>query len=192
MPRLWNATIAAHREDVHGAILDAAASLASERGMLAVTMSAVAEQAGIGRATLYKYFPDVETILRSWHDRQIATHLAQLTQIYDGGGSALDRLRHVFDTYAFIRHEHHDPDLAAVLHRGSHLSHASGHLNALMASLIREAAAAGAVRTDIDPSELAVYCTHALGAAASLPSKAAVRRLVDLTAAALHSTAPAQ
>jgi AcrR family transcriptional regulator len=37
-----------------------------------------AEASGIGRATLYKYFPDVESILRAWHERQVGAHLHQL------------------------------------------------------------------------------------------------------------------
>lgn len=34
-----------------------------------MTMSRIAEEIGIGRATLYKYFPDVEAILLAWHER---------------------------------------------------------------------------------------------------------------------------
>ena len=39
-------------------------------------MSQIAKDTGIGRATLYKYFPDVESILRAWHQRQIDEHLS--------------------------------------------------------------------------------------------------------------------
>jgi AcrR family transcriptional regulator len=56
-----------HRQEVREAILDATGSLVQSRGLLAVTMSDIAEATGIGRATLYKYFPDVETILSAWH-----------------------------------------------------------------------------------------------------------------------------
>jgi AcrR family transcriptional regulator len=50
---LWNATIDEHRRTVHAAILDAAAALIAEHGLAGVTMSQIAAQAGIGRATLY-------------------------------------------------------------------------------------------------------------------------------------------
>jgi hypothetical protein len=30
---------------------------------------------GIGRATLCKYFPNVESILAVWHERHVASHL---------------------------------------------------------------------------------------------------------------------
>lgn len=185
VPRLWNDTIAAHREDVHTAILDATAALATEQGLLSVTMSQIAERSGIGRATLYKYFPDVATILLAWHHRQIAAHLAHLAQICDRSGPPLNRLRAVLEAYALIRHEHHDPDLAAVLHRGTHLGHAHDQLTELLRGLIAEAAHAKTVRDDVEPTELATYCVHALGAAATLPSAAAVRRLVGIIASGL-------
>jgi hypothetical protein len=42
------------------------------------------------------------------------------------------------------------------------------------------------VRGDVAPSELADFCLHALGAAAGLPAKAAVARLVTVTLAGLR------
>lgn len=44
----------------------------------------------------------------------------------------------------------------------------------------------GDVRDDVAPAELASYCVHALATASSLPSKAAVRRLVKVTLAGLR------
>ena len=42
------------------------------------------------------------------------------------------------------------------------------------------------VRTDIAPGELASYCLHALTGAGSLPSEAAVRRLLAVTMSGLR------
>ena len=89
VPRLWNDTIQAHRAAVNDAILDTTAALVAKHGLRSVTMSQIAEQTGIGRATLYKYFPDVEAILAAWHERQIAAHLQQLTELRDQAGDAL-------------------------------------------------------------------------------------------------------
>ena len=86
VPKLWTDTIEAHRRAVHDATLDTTAALVAEHGLAAVTMSQIAAQAGIGRATLYKYFPDVEAILVAWHDRQIARHLDYLAEIRDRAG----------------------------------------------------------------------------------------------------------
>ena len=59
VPRLWTETIETHRREVQEAIVETAGRLAISHGLLSVTMSQIAEETGIGRATLYKYFPDV-------------------------------------------------------------------------------------------------------------------------------------
>jgi AcrR family transcriptional regulator len=189
VPRLWNATIEAHRGAVREAVLDTTAALVSERGLRAVTMSEVAERAGIGRATLYKYFADVDAILLAWHERQVATHLQQLAEVADGAGSAHDRLRAVLEAFALITHHRHDPDLSALLHTGPHVSHAHGQLQAFIRELIAEGADAGQLRDDVPPDELANYSLHALTAAGTLPSKAAVRRLVGVVVGGLKAHA---
>jgi AcrR family transcriptional regulator len=191
VPKLWNETIAAHRETVREAILDGTWRLVGEHGLSAVTMSQIAEKAGIGRATLYKYFPDVETILVAWHERQIARHLKQLIAIRDQGTDPAGRLRAVLTGYAFLsRHRGaHPGDLASFLHRDAHVEPAQQRLLALVAQLLAEAAAAGAVRTDTAPAQLASYALHALAAAADQPDEAAVHRLVELVAAGLGAQA---
>jgi AcrR family transcriptional regulator len=192
MPKLWNETIETHRHEVREAILDATMALVAEHGPLSVTMSQIAEKTGIGRATLYKYFVDVEAILLAWHDRQIARHLEHLTKLQGHAGDPASRLHAVLEAYALIRHEHHDPELAALVHRGDHLGHAHDQLARLLAELLSQAAAAGAIRTDVAASELAVYCVHSIAAAASLPSRAAVSRLVEITLAGLRPTESSQ
>lgn len=191
MPRLWTQTIQAHRHQVRDAILSTTAALVAEHGLLQVTMSQIAEATGIGRATLYKYFPDVEAILLAWHERQISGHLHQLTDARDQTGDAGQRLHAVLDAYARIAHDrftHEQPglELAALLHRGVHVTRAQQHVQDMLTDLLAEAAAAGHVRADVAPDELAAYCLHALAAASSLPSKAAVRRLVMVTLAGLR------
>jgi hypothetical protein len=58
---------------------------------------------------------------------------------------------------------------------------AQQRLRDFIRKLLTEGAAAGDVRNDVAPDELASYRLHALTAASSLPSKAAVRRLVTVT-----------
>jgi hypothetical protein len=57
----------------------------------------------------------------------------------------------------------------------------------LVRDVLTEAAETGDVRDDVAPDELASYCLHALEAASSMLSKAAVRRLVAVTLAGLKS-----
>lgn len=191
VPRLWTETIAAHHRAVHEAVLDTTAALVAEHGLRSVTMAQIAEQTGIGRATLYKYFPDVEAILVAWHDRHVSGHLEQLAALRDRAGDAGERLEAVLEAYALIQHGahvsgHYGAELTAFVHRGEHVAGAQQQLTELVRDLLSEGAAVGEVRQDVAPNELASYCLHALAAAGSLPSRAAVRRLVTLTLAGLR------
>jgi len=185
VPKLWNETIEAHRSAVRDATLDVTAALVAEHGSAAVTMSRIAEDAGISRATLYKYFPDVDAILTAWHEREVQSHLDHLAAVGSQPGPPADRLTAVLTAYATLSHQHPHSDLAASLHRADHVSQARRQLHAYLRDLITEAATSGAVRTDISPAELATYCLHALTAATTLPTKAATHRLVSLTVTAL-------
>jgi AcrR family transcriptional regulator len=193
MPQLWNETIEAHRREVRSAILDTTAALVAEHGLRSVTMSQIAEETGIGRATLYKYFSDVEAILFAWHERQITGHLEYLAEVRDqAGGDAGERLEAVLEAYALISHEtpgHHDTELAAFLGRDKQIPRAKQQLRGMIRDLLTEGADTGDLRDDVPPEELASYCLHAMTAASSLPSKAAVRRLVTVIIAGVHARA---
>lgn len=191
VPRLWTETVEAHRHAVREAILDATWALVCEHGPTSVTMSGIAEETGIGRATLYKYFSDVDAILLAWHDRQVTSHLAHLVEARDQAGGPSERLEAVLRAYALIchRHEHHGSELAAFLHGGEHVAQARLQLHQLVRDLIADAAETGELRGDVDPDELAGYCRHALTAAGDLPSEAAVHRLVTVTLQGLRPPA---
>lgn len=192
MPKLWNDTIEAHRREVRNAILDSAWALAVEHGPSAVRMSEVAEKAGIGRATLYKYFPDVEAILAAWHERQINHHLEQLAEIRDKTDDPGRRLRAVLKGYARIqqrRAQHHNQphggELASLLHTDERVATAQRQIHCFIRDVLTDAIKAGCVHADAKADELANYCLFALTAASTLSSEAALRRLVSVTLAGL-------
>jgi AcrR family transcriptional regulator len=189
MPKLWTETIETHRREVRDAILDITAALVAKNGLRSVTMSQIAEDTRIGRATLYKYFSGVEAIMFAWHERQVNRHFQHLIQVRNQVGTPGQRLEAVLQAYALIALEsrgHHGTELAALLHRGEHVARTQRHLRDLVQDLLTEAAETGDLRNDIAPNELASYCLHALAAAGSLPSRAAVRRLVMVTLDALR------
>lgn len=192
VPKLWSETIESHRREVHDAIMETTASLVGERGLRAVTMSQIADDVGIGRATLYKYFPDVESILLAWHERHVSRHLDQLAELRASTGDVAAALHAVLDAYALILHEMshqgHGTELIGLLHQGPHVAQASERLSEFLRDLIADGAKMGSLRDDVGPDELASYCIHALRAAGSLPSTAAVHRLVGVTLAGMHRT----
>lgn len=189
VPKLWAQTIETHRHDVREAILDRTWSLAAQNGPMSVTMSQIALEVGIGRATLYKYFPDVETILNAGHERHVLDHLAQLDGLRRQTSDPGDTLEAVARAYAQIcnhRSQHATIEMSALLHAPEHVTAAENRLLTLFKDVLSDAISNGQVRDDIKPEELAVYCLHALGAAASLPSQAGTRRLVKVVLTALR------
>jgi AcrR family transcriptional regulator len=153
-------------------------------------MSQIAEETGIGRATLYKYFPDVEAILLAWHENHVTDHLNHLVAIRDQASDAGERVHAVLEAFALISyetsHQNHGTDLVALVHGAEHVARAEHQLTDFVRDLLAEAAKTGDVRDDVAPDELASYCLHALAAASALPSKTAVRRLVRVTLAGLR------
>lgn len=193
MPRLWNETIEAHRRDVRDAILDTTVKLVAEEGLRSATMSRIAEETGIGRATLYKYFPDVDAILVAWHSRHVTAHLEHLAAIRERTVAPDTRVDAVLAAYAQIVHgmSRHGfgTEVSALVHRDGQVAEPRRQLHGLVRDVLADAAATGHVRADIPPGELATYCLHALAAAGNLPSHAAVERLVAVTIAGLRPTA---
>lgn len=189
MPKIWSDTIDAHRREVHAAVVAATAKLVAEHGLLGVTMSRIAQDAGIGRATLYKYFPDVESILTRWHDEQITAHLDQLAGLRTSDMPPGERLASAITMLAQMSYRagQHSPgtDLVATLHATDHVTKADQDLRLLLLSLVEDAIQGGAVRDDVPSGELASYCANAAMGARHLPSAAAAQRLAALTMAGL-------
>ncbi|WP_026041042.1 TetR/AcrR family transcriptional regulator [Arthrobacter sp. TB 23] len=187
MPKLWTNTAQEHRHAVRAAALDAAAALIAEIGIRGVSMTRVAERAGITRATLYKYFPDVEVLLGAWHKRQISEHLAALEKIRSETAGTGRQLQAVLEAYALMLFDKQVHDASSpALHHGTHIDHAHKHLEAFIADLIRADLPDGAADVAMDPADLARYCIHAVGAANSLSSRDTVPVLVELTVSGIY------
>jgi AcrR family transcriptional regulator len=184
MPKIWSDTIDSHRRQVSDAVLDATAQLVAEQGPMSVTMSAIAERAGIGRATLYKYFPDVESILVAWHRRDFSSHLERLRTLTDADSVTLD------DIAAFVRaqRQHHGPETRAEAVGALAQSVADlGTLNGAVRNEIIDAltkflqglAQRHEVRDDQPAEVLARWLFHAIHATADIDDGAVAQLLVD-------------
>ena len=181
MPKLWDDTREAHRRAVRDATLDTAAALVTAHGLASVTMSRIARETGIGRATLYHYFPDVDAVLTAWHQRHVQRHLDGLTAARDSKAKPGEQLESVLSAYATMVHHRPGSDLAVALHRAEHVQRAQDHLQTFIGDLIEAAVRTGDVRDDVPVEELTAFVLHALAAAGNLSSEAAVSRLVDVT-----------
>jgi AcrR family transcriptional regulator len=185
VPKVWADTIDEHKTAVRQAVIQATASLIGEHGFSALTMSAVAERAGIGRATLYKYFSGPDEVLISWHEDSVARHVAALRAACDEQ-DPWRRLRCVLETYAELSREHPGGEFVPELHRSHHVKRAELAVEALVADAIASCARVDLVRTDVSADELASFCTSALGGARRAPTKASRARLISVTLDALR------
>jgi len=146
-------------------------SLVGERGMSDVSMVDVAKHAGIGRATLYKYFPGVEEIvaefvMRSVRDRQdlLESVVADAADPVEAIRAFLSLLLQYFATTehrsasAAVSPEQFSPQVGRDVHA------AFAQVHELMAQLVVDAQLAGDLRDDIDPSFTARLLQQMLGA----------------------------
>lgn len=178
MPKLWNDTIEAHKGAVAAAIMDTTAGLAAKEGLHNLTMARIAQEAGIGRATLYKYFSDVEQILTAWHRRQVATHLEELERVREQKAAPLEALEAVLITYGeSSRHGHHHA-LGTLLHAMPHIHAAHDHLHELVRSIIDDAVRAGSLKSSAPSDEMARFALTAV--TSDVDGKPALERLVAL------------
>jgi AcrR family transcriptional regulator len=180
VPKLWSETIDGHRRAVREAAVSAAAALLSERGIAGLTMSGIAERAGIGRATLYKHFPDVEAVLVAWHESHVEHHLQLLGRVRDHVTDPGARIEAVLTTYAHAVHHQGSSSAAALLHEKDHVADARRRLAGFVRELLEESVAHGAVRDDVPTDELTAYCLSAVNAAASLTDDEGIDRLIHL------------
>lgn len=150
------------RDRVAAGILDVAAAVLAARGD-ALSMGEVAEAAGVGRATLYRYFPTREALLAALADTALADLReriadAQLETVAFGEGIA--RLARATAT-GNVRY-------LALLRDGGKLAHPEGldeHVRAPLRAFFARAAAAGEIRADLPPEVLAQIFVGMLDAA---------------------------
>ena len=169
------------------AIVSAADSVIAERGLAGLSMSEVAVRAAIGRATLYKYFSDVASVLGAWHQAKVAAHLRAVRDAAATHQGPAKQLQAALTRYAEIRREHPTGPLGSPLHSQAHVHEGTQTLITFLADLISAAARDGDVRTDVPPRELATFCLGALDAADGT-SRAAATRLVDLVLRAISDS----
>ena len=180
MPKLWTETIEAHRSSVADAIMDKTAALAAAEGLHTLTMARIAQETGIGRATLYKYFGAIEEILERWHQREVTTHLETLLRIRAEVPDPLDALQKVLLFYAANSRKGHNHALGALLHTMPHVRHAQSHLQHVVADLIAQAIKGKALKSEASPSELARFALAAIAASEQAGTKPALERLVRM------------
>jgi AcrR family transcriptional regulator len=167
----WDASLAAHRARQRRVVFDATMALVAEQGLSDVSMAQVARRAGIGRATLYKYFPSVEHILAAVALEEVIRERAALDQALDGVDDPLDRIRVsvglLLEYFATDRHR----EASAVVspHQlspevGREVAEAFDDLHAMLATMVRQAVSSGLLDPGPGPEFTAEALNHLIAA----------------------------
>lgn len=155
---VWADARARTRHELRAHVRLHAVDLVSAHGIAGVSMSQLAERAGVPRATLYTHYPTVEHALADWLDGEVATFLAELDVVLGPLSDPFDRLA------AYLRAQcavfagggvglggiaaatagPPGPVLGAALAR-----HIDG-FRALVRGILDDAVARGRLRTDLD------------------------------------------
>lgn len=93
MPKISARTLEEHRAATNDKLLDAFGELIMTKGYDGVSLADVAQQAGLARTAIYNYFPDRETLLCAWTDREVASQLHVLTESLAGAENCGEKLR---------------------------------------------------------------------------------------------------
>ena len=135
-------------------IATATLELIDELGLAGVTMSAVAERAGVARQTLYNHHPDVESIVTAVVEAHEEGGMEAISRMLEGQEGAAAKLEQL------IRHSvamgAHRPVLAAL--ESSLSARAQDELRAhrdrsadLVKAILHEGMGEGVFRPDLDP-----------------------------------------
>ena len=93
MPKIIGESLASHRELTRARLFEALGSLMGEQSFESITMSQIAERAGVGRTAVYNHFADKEALLLAYM-REVTSEFARiLTQRLDAEPDPLMRLR---------------------------------------------------------------------------------------------------
>lgn len=146
--------------DVGERILDAAASCLLALGVERVTLAAIARRAGVSRPTVYRRWPDSQSVIAALLTARIT---AAWTELAQPGTGRQALVRRIVAVAARLRRDevvmrvlHHAPDLAMV-YIAERMGTSQRQLIDLVSGELADAQGGGGVRTG-DPRQLAAMC----------------------------------
>jgi AcrR family transcriptional regulator len=138
------------------AVLRAAIDLFNRKGYDATSIGDVADELGVTKSAVYHHVPSKEHLLSEALDEALAGLEAAVDAAVAADGSACDRLRGVVRRSVEVLVDH-QPAVTLLLrvHGNTETENAAllrrRRIDALLADLVGQAAAEGALRSDLDP-----------------------------------------
>jgi AcrR family transcriptional regulator len=173
-------------------LLDAAVRAFSQDGP-DVTLDAIAKDAGVGIGTLYRHFPTREALVEAAYRNELARlcdavpGLLQTMPPDEATRTWMDR----FVDYMTTKRGMADALRALIASGGNPYAQSRDRLTAAITALLQAGAAAGTVRSDIEPGDVLVSLSGVSLAAGEPAQREQARRLLDLLMDGLRYRTPA-
>ena len=178
MPKIIGESLASHRELTRARLFEALGSLMGEQSFESVTMSQIAERAGVGRTAVYNHFADKEVLLLAYM-REVTGEFARvLTQRLEAEPDPLMRLRiYIRSHLQMIGRYHVKAGMGLRRHMSgqgaSHLHDHAGVVGEVLIGILDEAMERGLIAQQNTLG--AVHLIHATLAGQRLPNDEAHR-----------------
>jgi AcrR family transcriptional regulator len=157
-----DSTVEPPADALSGRILDAALELAAASGIRHLTMDDVAEQAGVGRMTVYRRFGTRQQLVEALAVREARRCLAELDSTVDPGAPVADQIAQGMLTTLRLIREHPLLERMSRIEPGAALASLRDESTSVfamsrtfMAARVREGQRAGTVDAEIDPDHVA-------------------------------------
>lgn len=114
MPRINAPTLAEHVAHQEAAVIEAARRLFDARGVRQVSLGDIADEVGLRRTSLYRYFPTKGHIVQRWFELAMAPLIDASRAAVEAEGTAAERLDRWLDVQLrFMLDEEHAALVAA-------------------------------------------------------------------------------
>jgi AcrR family transcriptional regulator len=155
-------------------IIEATFALITEQGLGSVTMTEIADRAGVARQTLYNHFSDVEQIVVAGIEQYTHTDFAHLVDLLAATETAAAKVELLTrSTVVEGSHGHSVEDVRSALSQEAraHLDRHQSDFRSLVASIIGQGVADGSFDSTLDPERHAVLVQGLLLSASDLAAE---------------------
>lgn len=150
MPKIIGGSLASHRELTRARLFEALGSLMAEHSFESITMSQIAQRAGVGRTAIYNHFADKEVLLLAYM-RQVTEQFTRvLAERFEAEPDPLMRLRLYIRSHLQMTSRYHVKAGMGVRRQmsrenASHLHDHAGIVGGLLIGLLDEAVESGLI-----------------------------------------------
>ena len=154
------------RQETRTALVDAFETLMHDVGVGGVTVTAIAERAGLARSAFYNYFADIPELFHAYVAREIASFAAQRRVELDAIADPVQKLeRFIVGSLEGFRHQGSPLEAATALGADHqvHIEEDLTPLRALLGDILAAGVDTGAFRSDAADHAVVEMLLHALG-----------------------------